>query len=100
MTASLRAHPPNGPFTVYLKRQRREITVGAHQTLLQALAAVGIDRSGSCLEGRCSNCLIPVLAGDIDHRDTVLTEKERARADRIIACVSRALPGTRLVLDL
>jgi hypothetical protein len=41
-----------------------------------------------------------VISGTIDHRDIVLTEKERARGDRIITCVSRGVAGERLVLDL
>jgi ferredoxin len=88
------------PFTVYLTRQKREITVAADKTLLQALHDAGINYYGSCLEGRCSNCLCRVISGTIDHRDTVLTEKERARGDRIITCVSRGVAGERLVLDL
>lgn len=88
------------PFTVYLARRKREITVAADQTLLQALHDEGINWYGSCLEGRCSNCLCRVISGPIDHRDNVLTEKERARGDRIITCVSRGMAGERLVLDL
>ncbi|MGE0652211.1 MAG: 2Fe-2S iron-sulfur cluster-binding protein [Alphaproteobacteria bacterium] len=90
----------NRPFTVYLARRRREITVAADQTLLQALHDEGINWYGSCLEGRCSNCLCRVISGPIDHRDSVFTEKERARGDRIITCVSRGVAGERLVLDL
>lgn len=87
-------------FTVYLKRRGQEITVGADQTLLEALRAAGVNHSASCLEGTCSNCLAHVISGAIDHRDRTLTAKERDRGDRIITCVSRGLPGQRLVLDL
>lgn len=95
-----RAHPADAPFTVWLARRKREITVPAGVTLLAALRGAGVNHSASCLEGTCSNCLAHVLAGTIDHRDRCLTEKERIRGDRIIACVSRAAAGERLVLDL
>lgn len=91
---------PDSPFTVYLKRRRREITVPPGMTLLAALRAAGVDHYAGCMEGTCSNCLAHVLSGAIDHRDRTLTEKERLRGDRIITCVSRGLPGERLVLDL
>ena len=94
------AAPADKPFTVYLARRKCEMTVAADKTLLQALHDAGISWYGSCLEGRCSNCLCRVISGPIDHRDSVLTEKERARGDRIITCVSRGVAGERLVLDL
>jgi hypothetical protein len=40
-----------------------------------------------------------VLEGTPDHRDSVLTEAERAAGDVMMICVSRAL-SNRLVLDL
>ncbi len=88
------------PFAVHLARRGTTITVGGGETLLDALQAAGVNWTGTCLEGRCSNCLCRVISGAIDHRDTVLTEKERARGDRIITCVSRGLPDGVLVLDL
>jgi ferredoxin len=90
----------DGSFTVHLKRRGVEFVVPAGTTLYAALRAAGVDHYASCMEGTCSNCLAHVLAGPIDHRDRVLTRKERERGDRIITCVSRGLPGTRLVLDL
>jgi hypothetical protein len=39
------------------------------------------------------------LSGAIDHRDSVLTETERAAGDTMMICVSRA-KGDRLVLDI
>jgi hypothetical protein len=40
-----------------------------------------------------------VLAGEIDHRDSILTAAQRAQGDRMLICVSRAA-GSRLVLDV
>jgi vanillate O-demethylase ferredoxin subunit len=44
-------------------------------------------------------CAAPVMEGEIDHRDYVLTASEKARGDVIQTCVSRA-KGARLVLDM
>jgi len=52
-----------------------------------------------CQEGLCGSCEVRVLAGDIDHRDLVLTRAERAEGRRMMACCSRARGG-RLVLAL
>jgi hypothetical protein len=40
-----------------------------------------------------------VIEGLPDHRDSLLTEEERAAGDLMLICVSRAL-SPRLVLDL
>jgi hypothetical protein len=40
-----------------------------------------------------------VLAGSVDHRDTLLTEPER-EAGMMLVCVSRAADDEGLVLDL
>jgi hypothetical protein len=40
-----------------------------------------------------------VIAGEVDHRDSLLTPQERAGGDIMFVCVSRAR-GSRLVLDL
>ena len=42
---------------------------------------------------------VPVIEGDIDHRDYVLSASEKAAGNVIQICISRAL-GPRLVLDL
>jgi hypothetical protein len=40
-----------------------------------------------------------VLAGDVDHRDTLLTDPERD-AGMMLVCLSRAAGDARLCLDL
>jgi hypothetical protein len=40
-----------------------------------------------------------VLGGTPDHRDSLLTEDEKAAGDTMMICVSRS-SGARLVLDL
>jgi hypothetical protein len=40
-----------------------------------------------------------VIEGEPDHRDSLLDDEERARADCMFICVSRSA-SSRLVLDL
>jgi ferredoxin len=47
----------------------------------------------------CGTCETAVLSGEIDHRDSVLNDEERAAGDTMMICVSRA-KSDRLVLDL
>lgn len=53
----------------------------------------------SCREGTCGTCETDVLGGRPDHRDSLLTEDERAAGDTMLICVSRSCEP-RLVLDL
>ena len=59
----------------------------------------GISVLGSCYEGICGTCETAVMDGEIDHRDSVLTEEEQAAGDVMMICVSRC-KGPRLTLDL
>ncbi|BDZ63805.1 PDR/VanB family oxidoreductase [Agromyces mangrovi Wang et al. 2018] len=53
----------------------------------------------SCREGTCGTCETPVLEGEVDHRDSILTHEEQGANDRMMICCSRsACP--KLVLDL
>ena len=76
------------------------VAVPADQTLLSALRGVNIDVQSDCEEGLCGSCEVRVLAGEIDHRDVVLTLGEREANNRMMACCSRARNGGRLVLEL
>jgi ferredoxin len=46
----------------------------------------------------CGTCRVRLLGGKADHRDEVLTDEQRER--EIQVCVSRAMPGEMLILDL
>lgn len=89
----------NEEFDVTLANSGVKFFVGPEENLLDRLAENGMFVPSSCRAGFCGSCEIPVLEGDIDHRDEVLTEEERAENDCMFPCVSRAArPG--LVLDL
>lgn len=85
------------PFEVELARSGRTITVPGDRSILEALRDAGIETVSSCESGTCGTCRTGLVEGDVDHRDMVLTEDERAQ--NIMICVSRAREG-RLVLDL
>ena len=53
----------------------------------------------SCRDGICGSCETKVLEGVPDHRDSLLSAKERAACTSMMVCVSRA-KSDRLVLDL
>jgi len=88
------------PFTVELKDSGLTLDVPATQTLLQALRCANIDVQSDCEEGLCGSCEVRVLAGDVDHRDVVLTRAERDANDRMMSCCSRAMRGSKIVLAL
>lgn len=86
-------------FEVELTRSGQTITVGPEQTIVQALAAIGVEVEVSCEQGICGTCLCDVVEGIPDHRDSFLTEEERADNDQMMLCCSRS-KSPRLVLDL
>ncbi|MEU6313950.1 PDR/VanB family oxidoreductase [Streptomyces sp. NPDC047014] len=88
---------PARPFTVELRRSERVVEVAAGESALAAVRRELPDTPYSCEQGFCGTCQHRVLAGEVDHRDTLLTDQERE--DSMLLCVSRA-EGDRLVLDL
>jgi ferredoxin len=67
--------------------------------MLEALEDADIPILSSCLEGVCGTCEAIVLEGTPDHRDSMLSDTERASGKVILTCVSRSCTE-RLVLDL
>ena len=94
--------PPAGtPFLVKLTRSQREIRVGGHESILEALEQNGINAPFLCRGGACGQCETAVAACDgfIEHNDHYLTEAEKASGRKIMICVSR-LSGDAITLDL
>jgi vanillate O-demethylase ferredoxin subunit len=88
-----------GDFEVALRRSGRVVRVPASLSVVDALAAAGIEIPVSCAQGVCGTCLTRVLEGDIEHRDLYLTPAEQAANDQFLPCCSRSR-SARLVLDL
>ena len=86
-------------FEVELRDSGLTVTVAADQTVLDALRASNIDIQSDCEEGLCGSCEVPVLDGEVDHRDVVLTKTERAQNKSMMTCCSRAC-GSKLTLAL
>ncbi|WP_330457492.1 PDR/VanB family oxidoreductase [Streptomyces sp. NBC_00820] len=84
-------------FEVELRRSGRTLTVPADSTVLAAVRRELPDTLYSCEQGFCGTCRQRVLEGEVEHRDELLTDAERAGS--MLICVSRAADG-RLVLDL
>jgi ferredoxin len=53
----------------------------------------------SCREGVCASCETRVIAGEPDHRDSLLSAKERASNKVMMICVS-GCKSPALALDL
>ncbi|KQT64000.1 MULTISPECIES: PDR/VanB family oxidoreductase [unclassified Aureimonas] len=89
------------PFALRLQRSGLSLTVGAHQTLLEAIEEAGVDAPYLCRGGACGQCATAVLAADgtLLHADHYLSDAEKAAGTTIMTCVSR-LSGRELVLDL
>ena len=87
------------PFEVELAQSGQCFTVPADQSILDCLIDNGCDPMFDCKRGECGVCATPVLEGEIDHRDYVLTAREKAEGNVMQICISRA-KGERLVLDI
>jgi len=86
-------------FEAELKDSGISITVAADQTLYEAVRAAGVDLPLDCGEGLCGTCEARVLGGEVDHRDRVLSKKEREQGEKLMTCCSRA-KGKKIVLSL
>ncbi|MEU2336630.1 PDR/VanB family oxidoreductase [Streptomyces sp. NPDC013172] len=86
-------------FEVVLAQSGRSVTVVPGVSVLDTVRAAGVEVLFSCTEGTCGTCETDVLEGTPEHRDSVLTEQERAAGETMLICVSRCR-GERLVLDL
>jgi ferredoxin-NADP reductase len=86
-------------FEVELAMSGITVEVPLGRTILDVVEDNGILVVSSCRTGTCGTCQTPVLEGEIEHRDSVLTPSEQEDGDTMMICVSRAA-CPRLVLDL
>jgi ferredoxin-NADP reductase len=96
--ADLAPENTDQPFDIVCKKSGKTFTVPADKTILAVLKAEGFKVKTLCVSGRCGTCRVGYLSGKVDHRDDVLDDEERQSFLQV--CVSRAMPGETLVLDL
>lgn len=89
----------DGGFEVVVASSGAVVPVARDQTVVDALATVGIEVMTSCEQGVCGTCVTRILEGVPEHRDCYFTEQEQARGDQFTPCCSRA-KSARLVLDI
>ncbi len=87
------------PFDVVLARRGLTLHIPAGRQILDVLEENSIAVPWACSQGVCGTCVTPVLEGEPDHRDAVLSPQERAANCSTCLCVSRA-KSEKLVLDL
>ena len=76
------------PFTVRFSDGTTHVDVGANESALTAVRRSRPRQAYSCQQGFCGTCKVRVLDGYVEHRDRVLTDRERD--GHMMLCVSRA----------
>jgi tetrachlorobenzoquinone reductase len=98
-SAALTPDPKDSAFVVELARTGISLSVGADESILDAMINAGLSPDFSCKEGICGTCEMAVLSGEIEHRDEILSEDERRSGHTMMICVSRCKGKGPLVLD-
>lgn len=93
------ARPDDVAFEVVIQSTGRTFTIPPDKSILDVLIEAGMDPLYDCRQGDCSLCQVGVVEGIPDHRDYILSERERAENKIIQICVSRS-KTPRLVLSL
>ncbi len=88
-----------GGFDVQLHRSGRTIAVPPGETILDVLLDAGVNVSFSCTEGVCGTCETRVIDGLPDHRNSFLSDEEKAENSKIMICCSGSKSPV-LTLDL
>ncbi len=78
----------NFDFTLKLAKSDKELLIPADKTATDVLSEAGIHIDVKCSDGICGVCKCGIVSGDVEHRDFVLSNKQRESS--IILCQSRA----------
>jgi ferredoxin-NADP reductase len=93
------ADETSGSFEVVCQASGVALTVPPDKTVLATLHDAGIEVPCSCEQGICGTCEVRVLSGEVDHRDSIQSQAERATNQSMMVCVSRAR-SPQLLLDI
>ena len=89
----------NRPFTVKLAKSGKELAVPKGKSICDILLEQGVSIDVKCADGICGVCKCGIVDGEVEHRDFVLSQKQRET--EIITCQSRAAEGCEVItLDL
>jgi cytochrome P450/ferredoxin-NADP reductase len=86
-------------FSVTLARTGTTLTVPADRPPVDVLKEATSGVAYDCEQGYCGSCETRVVAGEPEHRDTVLTAEEKAAGRSMMVCVGRSRTPS-LTLDL
>jgi ferredoxin-NADP reductase len=86
-------------FELVLTRSGHTLKLKPETNILDTVLALGVEVENDCRDGICGSCITTINAGTVDHRDLVLTKRERAAMDKMLICVSRPT-CPRLELEL
>jgi vanillate O-demethylase ferredoxin subunit len=87
----------NAPFQIEIASTGQCFEVPASDSIVDVLRANGFSIDTDCREGYCGTCITRFLKGEPEHRDTVLSDKDRKTY--VMICCARAKESP-LVLDL
>ncbi|MGB0959109.1 MAG: 2Fe-2S iron-sulfur cluster-binding protein [Halocynthiibacter sp.] len=79
----------NHPFSLRVSGRETPITVAPDESAADALLKAGIPVTIKCADGLCGSCKCEIVEGDVEHRDFVLSKKDRTT--HMITCRSRAM---------
>lgn len=94
--AALASLPCARVFRVRLRGCGTTVEVARDESIVEALARIGVSIPTSCRDGYCGTCMTRYVEGTPLHRDSVLSESIRDRY--LLACCARAVTD-ELVLD-
>ncbi|WP_211349244.1 PDR/VanB family oxidoreductase [Nocardioides litoris] len=91
--------PAGEGYELVLARSGHTLRLQPDANILDKVLAVGVEVENDCRDGICGSCITSVLSGTVDHRDLVLTKREKAAGDKMLICCSKPTCD-RLELDL
>ena len=87
------------PFEVELLLSGITVTVAPERSILEVVEEQDVLALASCRTGTCGTCEVPIVEGEVDHRDSVLSPEEQDDNFAMMICVSRAA-CPRIVIEL
>lgn len=84
----------DGSFTLVLARSGLQFTIPPDRSILDVMLEQGLDAQYGCMQGACGLCETAVLDGVPEHRDSLLSEQDKASNRKLLICCSRSRTPT------